>query len=313
MGAGAKSGGAFMAVCLNPVIQSTLAFARVEKGEVNRTGEHRVDASGKGVNVARVLGQLGREAWQLTQLGGPTRDWFLSMCVADGVRVRWAESGSEIRFCTTVIDSSDGSATELVEEARPVAPGTAEAVLAEFDRALPECGAVLLSGTKAAGFPDSIMPEMASRSARAGKRLYLDLKGPDLLACLPFSPAAIKPNLEELLATWAPSRARGLREEANEAAMRELVSEIGRECRDRYGSWLVVTRGAKSTLFWDGAALRERHPRPIKAVNPIGSGDSFHAGLAAALEGGATIAEAVAEGGRLGELNAERLKPGSIL
>jgi 1-phosphofructokinase/tagatose 6-phosphate kinase len=305
--------GRYLAVCLNPVIQKTLVYDRLTKGEVNRSSEYRVDVAGKGVCSARVLGQLGREAIHLTQLGGPTRDWFLSMCSADGVRVRWVESGSDIRFCTTIIDKADRSATELVEEARPVKDGTADRVLEEFDRLLPEVVTVMLSGTKAAGFSPSIMPAMAARAAAAGKRLILDIKGRDLMESLPFRPCVAKPNLEELLQTYAPDKVESWRSGGDEDAMRHLVARIGREYKERHGAWLVVTRGSRSTLFWDGTALRECPARPVKVLNPIGSGDSFNVGVATALEDGATIAEAVAEGTRLGALNAERLKPGSIL
>jgi fructose-1-phosphate kinase PfkB-like protein len=305
-----KAGGGYLAVCLNPVIQKTLVFSSLVKGEVNRTPEHRVDVAGKGVCCSRVLGQLGRRALHLTQLGGPTRDWFLAMCASDAVDVRWVESGSDIRFCTTIIDQAEASATELVEEARPVEAGTPQRILSEFDRLLPEAETVMLSGTKASGFPGTMMPEMAKRAAAAGKRIVLDIKGRDLLDCLPFRPLLVKPNLEELLQTFAPGASR--QSAADEAAMRDLVARVGREYRERYGSWLVVTRGSRPTLFWDGEALRECPVRPIKVLNPIGSGDSFNVGVATALEEGATIAEAVAEGTRLGALNAERLKPGSI-
>ena len=305
--------GRYLAVCLNPVVQRTFVLSRLAKGEVNRSSEYRVDASGKGVNVARVLEQLGREALHLTQLGGPTRDWFLAMCASDGLDVRWVESGADIRFCTTIVDRSDGSATELVEEARAVDAGTADRILAEFDCLLPDVATVMLSGTMAGGFPPTMMPAMAARAAAAKKRLILDIKGKDLLTCLPFRPLVVKPNLEELLQTYAPERAQAWRNAGDEGAMRDLVERIGREYRDKHGAWLIVTRGSRPTLFWDGEALRECPVKPIEVLNPIGSGDSFNVGVATALEDGATIAEAVAEGTRLGGLNAERLKPGSIL
>jgi 1-phosphofructokinase family hexose kinase len=303
----------FLTVCLNPVIQNTLVFKSLTKGEVNRTGEHRIDASGKGVNVARVLGQIGRESIHLTQLGGPSRDWFISMCEADGVHIRWTESNSEIRICTTVIDRSDESATELVEEARPVSLGTTERLLAEYVRALAECGAVIVSGTKAAGFSDEILPTMARLATEAGKHLYLDIKGTDLLACLPYRPAAVKPNLEELLQTRLSAGGTELRGGRNEAAVLDFIAAAGREYADKFGTALIVTRGSKPTLFWDKGKLCESPVRHIAALNPIGSGDSFTAGLAAALEDGSSLKEAVAEGSRLGTLNAERLKPGSIV
>lgn len=307
--------GSFLCVCLNPTIQNTLVFRSLVKGEVNRTAKHRVDASGKGVNVARVLQQTGREAAYLAQLGGPTRDWFLSMCEADGLRVAWAESGSPIRVCTTVIDEAEGSATELVEEALPVAEGTSERLLAVYARELSSAAAVIVSGTKAAGFPADTIPAMVRAATAAGKSVVLDVKGADLEASLPFRPLVAKPNLEELLQTYAPEKAIALRagKLAYDGALRDLVARVGADYWKRFGTHLVVTRGAESTLYWNGTALHEHQGRVVKAQNPIGSGDSFTAGLTAALVEGGSIAEAVAEGSRLGALNAERLKPGSIL
>jgi 1-phosphofructokinase family hexose kinase len=306
--------GSFLCVCLNPTIQNTLVFRSLAKGEVNRTANHRVDASGKGVNVARVLKQTGREATYLAQLGGPTRDWFLSMCEADGLNVAWAESGQAIRVCTTVVDEADGSATELVEEALSVAEGTTERVLEVYAKELPSATAVIVSGTKAAGFSPDAIPSMVGSATSAGKKVVLDIKGADLAASLSFRPLVAKPNLEELLQTYAPAKAQALRagELDDDGALRDLVAGVGAEYWSRFGTYLVVTRGAKSTLYWDGAALREHQGRVVKALNPIGSGDSFTAGLTAVLVEGGDLAEAVAEGSRLGAINAEKLMPGSI-
>jgi 1-phosphofructokinase family hexose kinase len=300
--------GRYLTVCLNPVIQKSLVFGGLAKGEVNRTAEHRVDVAGKGICCSRVLGQIGREAVHLTQLGGPTRDWFLAMCAADAVAVRWVESLSPIRFCTTIVDTVDRSATELVEEGARVDEGTAGRILEEFDRMLPDVTTVMLAGTKAPGFPAQTMSEMARRTRAAGKRLFLDLKGDDLRACLPFGPLVVKPNLDEFLLTFPPEPAANDAEEA----IRAHLARAGRGMKDRHGSWLVVTRGTRPTLFWDGDALRECPVHAVAALNPTGSGDAFGAGVAAALEDGATIAEAVAEGTRLGALNAKTLGPGSI-
>ncbi|MGO8692573.1 MAG: 1-phosphofructokinase family hexose kinase [Rectinemataceae bacterium] len=304
--------GNYLPVCLNPVIQKTLTYGSLVPGEVNRTAEHRVDVAGKGICVTRVLTQLGREAVHLTQLGGPTRDWFLAMCDEDRLELSWVESGSDIRFCTTLVDKSAGAATELVEEARPVREGTTERILERFSSLLSACATVMLSGTVASGFSPDIMPKMARLAAEAGKRLFLDIKGEALLMSLPYRPIVVKPNLEELFQTYEPERERpGVN--ADEGVIRDLVSRAGREYRERYGSFLIVTRGTEPTLFWDGEALREAPVDKKVALNPIGSGDAFSVGIATALEDGATIAEAVAEGNRLGALNAERIKPGSIL
>jgi len=305
-----------LCVCLNPVVQKTLVFDRLVKGEVNRAREHRVDASGKGVNVARVLVESGRPAIHLTQAGGPTREWFLSLAAADGLDIRWVESESEIRFCHTVVDLAEGNATELVEEARTVGPGTGDRLLAAFRDLLPSCGALAISGTKAAGFDADIFPAMTRYAKEAGLFVVLDIKGKDLSDSLEYRPDVVKPNLQELLSTWplgkgeAPSGSG--KAASDEATIRAHVARIAAEIQERYGSRLVVTRGSRPTWYWEGGELREGPVHPIKPLNPTGSGDAFTAGLTAVLASGGSMAEAIAEGSRLGALNALCLKPGSI-
>jgi 1-phosphofructokinase/tagatose 6-phosphate kinase len=90
----------FLAVCMNPTLQKTLVFSGLLPDSVNRTEEYRLDASGKGINVCRVLTQLGKEACHLTQLGGALRPLFLELCERDGLRVEWVESSSPYVFAT---------------------------------------------------------------------------------------------------------------------------------------------------------------------------------------------------------------------
>ncbi len=299
----------FLCVCLNPVIQKTLVFEEIERGEVNRTSNYRIDAAGKGIIPTRILTQLGERATHLTQLGGPTRDWFLSMCSDDHLSIEWVESGAPIRFCTTLIEEASGRATELVEESLPVAPGTSDALVERFTTLVREADAVLLSGTVATGIAPSTMSRFAALARDANVHLYLDIKKRDLLECLEYRPLCAKPNLEELAQTFGIPYA----SVRNEDAARAFVAEIGARFWRDYGTYLVVTRGSKSTLYWDGTALCDRPIQPVRTVNPIGSGDAFGAGLARILERGGSIHEAVAEGTRLGALNAALLRPGTLL
>lgn len=307
------STGAFLCVCLNPVIQKTLVFKRVVPGEVNRAVAHRVDASGKGVNVARVLAQTGRRAIHLTQAGGVNRDWFLSMCAGSGFELRTVDSGSEIRFCYTVIDEATGDATELVEESASVVPGAGDGILAAFKAALPECSALIVSGTKAAGFDNGIIGEMARLAEASGLLVVLDVKGADLLSALPFHPFVVKPNLSEFISTWPLPAGVDARSASDDGAVRDHAEKVGGELFERYGTRLVLTRGSRSIWYHDGSSLREEAVEPRRALNPTGSGDAFTAGLTATLADGGTLRDAIREGSRLGRLNAERLMPGSVL
>jgi fructose-1-phosphate kinase PfkB-like protein len=74
-----------LCVCLNPTVQKTITLPRMLVGEVNRASAVRTDASGKGVNVARVLVQLGEaDVVHLTHLGdGPNAQLFSALAAAD--------------------------------------------------------------------------------------------------------------------------------------------------------------------------------------------------------------------------------------
>ncbi|MBN1780627.1 1-phosphofructokinase, partial [bacterium] len=51
-----------LCVCLNPALQRSLFLEQLRPGHVNRVGELRLSAGGKGVNAARVVQQMGGSA-----------------------------------------------------------------------------------------------------------------------------------------------------------------------------------------------------------------------------------------------------------
>jgi 1-phosphofructokinase/tagatose 6-phosphate kinase len=303
---------------MNPTLQKTLVFDAVVPGTVNRAASHRLDASGKGVNVARVLTQLGMPNLHLTQSGGHFRDLFLRLCADDGVRVETVESGSEIRFCHTVISGTDGGpCTELVEESDPVGQGTEERLLAAYARLLEDDSlgvtCVVISGSKAGGFSPALVPELVRLAKSSPRRVILDLRGADLTASLPFHPDLIKPNLYEFARTFAPDLVANNEFSGDRSSVIRKIAPICGKLAREYGTSVVLTNGAASIWYSDDSELREFRVEPLaKPLNPIGSGDAFTAGLACALEKGRSLAKALPEAARCGRLNAALLRPGVI-
>jgi len=298
----------FLAVCMNPTLQKTLVFSGLVHDSVNRTGEYRLDASGKGLNVCRVLTQLGKDACHLTQLGGVLRPLFLELCGNDGINVEWVESVSPIRFCYTIIDKEQKTVTELVEESEKVGEGTEERLLESFTKLIPGYSVLVISGTKAKGFSDNLIPEMVGTAHALGCRIILDVRGQDLIKSLPLGPEIIKPNLYEFISTFAPK----LLSEKNIDTVKKKVGKIWAELYEKYPCALVLTRGGEPLWYAEKGELAEFAFKNVEPLNTTGSGDAFSAGLAAALEEGASLVDAVAEGSRCGALNAALLKPGVI-
>ena len=302
----------FLSVCMSPTLQKTLVFPSLVRDTVNRTAEYQLCASGKGINVSRVLSQLGKECCHLTQLGGLLRPLFLELCSHDKLRVEWVESSSPIRFCYTLIDQAEKSVTELIEEAEKVGEGTGERLLELFTKLIPDFSVMIVSGTKAAGFSDNLVPEMVRIAKANGSRVILDIRGQDLLKSLPFGPDIIKPNLYEFVSTFAPEYISHNSLPGTDLEIKEKVEKIWIDIYKKYPCTLVLTRGADSVWYAENGKFCEYTFESIEPVSTIGSGDAFTAGLAAALEDGASLGEAVAQGARCGTLNAGLLKPGVI-
>jgi len=310
----------FLSICLNPTLQKTLRFSSIVPDTVNRTKAHRLDASGKGINVTRVLTQLGKKAVHLTQLGGDMRPLFLSLCEKDGLSVEWAESESEIRFCYTVLNESNGKITELVEEAQAVGAGTEQRLLEKFDLllqdVLPDLKCVVISGTKAAGFSDTVIPCMTRKAKEKGLRVILDIKGKDLIESLKFAPDVIKPNLLEFAGTFAPSdhlpQAKWSDGQVEDDTTMARIKTAAIDTARKYRCRVILTNGSRKIIAADRDNLFDVDIQPVKAVNTTGCGDAFTAGLAAALEEEMSFREAINEGARCGALNAGLVKPGVL-
>jgi len=288
----------FFTVCLNPTLQKTLLFPSVKPDAVNRTKSHQLDVSGKGINVTRVLTQLGKKSIHLTQLGGDFRPLFLSLCERDGLSVEWVESNSQIRFCCTLLTQNNHYTTELVEESDPVCPETEERLLNKCDALLNEVDFkwLIVSGTRATGFSERVIPSIVCKAKEKGLKIMLDIKGNDLIESLNYEPDIVKPNYFEFVSTFG------------DKSVRDTVMDMVKTYRCR----IVLTDGSCKIIAADGVNFFNIEFNPIKAINATGCGDSFTAGLASALEDGADFNAAIAEGCRCGGLNAGLIKPGVI-
>ena len=303
-------GNAILAVGLNPVMQKTILLRQLWENEVNRSDRYYFTVAGKGANTARVLTELGAEVLHLTHAGGNYEHMFRSMLREDQVPLFAADSGSEIRLCYTLINEEKHTVTEIVEEAKPVLSDTDRQVRRLYQQLLEQAQLITISGTKAAGYSDDIIPWMVRLACEAGKRVILDIKGRDLLESIPFKPYIIKPNMKEFSETLFPDQL--FREHETEKDIRREVEKKMIELYEELGTITVLTRGARSVLYCSDGSIAERTVTPVKPLNSIGSGDSFTAGLTFGVSRGLSMAESIDIAVSCGKKNAQLIKPGTI-
>src|SRR5947209_9864812 len=103
-----------VAAGLTPAWQRLLEMTSCQLGAVNRAVRVHSCASGKPVNVARVLHHLAAPARALVPVGGLTGKLMREDLARLGVGARFVEVAAETRICITVIESEEQRSTELV-------------------------------------------------------------------------------------------------------------------------------------------------------------------------------------------------------
>lgn len=263
-----------MIVCLGttPTMQRTMLFERVEIDAVNRSNEVREYASGKSVNVAKVLRTLGHESLATGFAGGNRGAQLREFLDKDGVRHDFVDVSTPTRLCTTVIDKESGFVTELVEESGTIdAEGWAE-LARKLERLLPLATGWVFSGSVAPGGPADFYTRWLARFRGKNPHVVVDARGGPLKEALRQPGVVAKCNLHELEATLGTTF-------DSESAMRKAMERATPQ-----GGALVVTLGRDGAIAYERGTFWRVHVPKVKAISAVGSGDAFAAGLAAGRE-----------------------------
>ena len=210
-----------------------------------------------------------------------------------GIELDFVTVASRTRQCITLLDTSAGTHTELVEESQPVAAADYEKLMRIIRRRVKGCRAVVMSGTITPGGPADLYFQGTQLAHQAGAISVVDAQGAALIEALKARPGLVKPNRPELAATVG-------RELPDEAAVMSAMREL---C-ERGAQRVVVTAGKEPALAFDGRNYWRIQAPQIDANNPIGSGDAFTAGLVWRLLRGEDLGEACRWASAAGTANA---------
>lgn len=270
-----------------------MAFRKLTLDAVNRAATTLDGIAGKSVNVAKVLHALGEQPVAVGFLGGDRGEFLRRALAARGIATEFATVVAPTRQCITVIDEAGGTITELVEEGGAVTAAECEALTGIIRRRMPGCAAVVMSGTLAKGVGTGFYFQCASAAHKAGAITVVDAQGQALTEALRATPGLVKPNRLELAATVG-----------HELRDVTAVMEAMRELHRRGAQRVVITAGKEPSLAFDGRTFWKVAAPAIAALNPIGSGDAFTAGLTWRLLRGDDLGEACRWAAASGSANA---------
>jgi 1-phosphofructokinase family hexose kinase len=274
----------------NLTLDRTGTIEALRPGEVLRFERVVVTPGGKGLNVARAARSLGFRALLVGFVPGETGRVGARMIAGEGVELRAVPCDGELRS-TAVVMERDGRTTVLNEPGPEISAAAwaayEEAVAAE----LPAHGALVCSGSVPPGSPADAYGRLARLAADAGRPCVVDAGGDTLARALEAAPDVVCPNVaeaEEALGAGA-DRALAIRSRA-EAAAAALVARGAR------GAVVTADAAGAALASADGTRAWLAAPRIAGVRNPVGAGDVFACGLAAALERGEPLLEAARRG-----------------
>lgn len=260
---------------MNPALDMTVRVAGFQPGAVNRASEMRLDAGGKGVNVASFLAQLGIPVAATGLLGEENAQAFERHFARHRIEDRFVRVPGSSRLGVKIVDGARQQTTD-VNLPGLVAPVEAlERLAGEIDRLAAECAWFALSGSLPPGIDADFYAGCIRRIGAQGCRVALDSSGAAFMGGVEAAPEVVKPNLSEL-SEWAGRPLAGEAEAL--AAARELLARgIG---------LVVVSLGERGALFVESGQALAAQPPEVSVASTVAAGDALVAGvLAARLEG----------------------------
>ena len=275
-------------ITLNPALDLTGGLDTLNIGSVSLATTGSLHAAGKGVNVAKVLSDLGAEVTVTGFLGRDNEALFCTL---------FREMNAQDEFIR--VDGSTRINVKLVEKNGQVSdinfPGVevSEQAINEFEHSLFKLAETHQFFVLAGSLPKGISPKLCAswieKLHQMGKKVIFDSSRAALAAGLDAHPWLIKPNDEEL------SEFVG-RELSTAEACQQATQDLASKGIDN----IVVSLGAKGVMWLgkndqssshsntssdaqsntsNNSLWRYAQPPKMNVVSTVGAGDTLVAGL----------------------------------
>lgn len=291
-----------LTVTLNPSVDISYKLAQLEINAGNRVKDVSKTAGGKGLNVSRVLKQLGQDVGATGFLGGTLGAFIRNELLSLGVDDFFVDSEGATRNCIAILHD-DGQQTEILEGGPNITIEEVASFLKAFHKAVGQAELVTVSGSFPQGVANDFYNQLLTIAAEEGTPVLLDTGGALLEKALnhDHKPFLIKPNESELADLLGHSI--GDEQQLIKSLQHQIFSGV---------EWVVITLGAEGAMVKHQDKMYRAFIPKVEAINPVGSGDSVIAGFATGLSRQMEAKELIRFGLTMGVLNAMEDQTGHI-
>lgn len=292
---------AIITLTLNPVVDKSTTVAGIQPHIKLRCTSPDEYPGGGGINVSRALKRLGTDSLCMYMAGGPTGIRLEQLITREGLRQQLIPIDGCTRDNLAVLDTTTGLQYRFCIPGPNVSSTEWEQTLEHLNSRCREGDYLVASGKLPPGIPDNFYVRVSEICRKKGARLVLDTSGAALIKGATAGVFLLKPNLGELSTLCGVA---SITAETLEPLARNFMKTGNCEI-------LVVSLGAKGSLWVTGDSLGYVAAPVVDQRSTIGAGDSMVAGMVMSHREGKSIEEMVRYGVACG--TAATMRPGTEL
>jgi 1-phosphofructokinase len=262
---------------LNPSVDYIVKLESFQQGDLNRTSNEAKFPGGKGINVSRVLKQLGVSSKALGFIGGFTGEYIENYLRNEEIETNFVKVKEDTRINIKLKTEQE---TEINAKGPSITDEEYQQLLDKISR-LTAKDTLVLAGSIPSTLPETTYEELVRFCKGNGTDFVVDAEGDLLKKVLAYQPFLIKPNhheLGELFDTTISSC--------------EEVIPYGKKLIEMGAQNIIVSLADKGAVFinQNAAYIAEVPKGTVK--NSVGAGDSMVAGFLAQYQKTINVKEA---------------------
>lgn len=255
-------------VTLNPSIDYIVEVDDLKLGDLNRMKRDLKLPGGKGINVSRVLNQLGADSTAIGFLGGFTGRFIDDTLREESIKTDFVMIEDDTRIN---IKLKHGDETEINGLGPVIREQEADALVQKL-AALQKNDIVVLSGSIPPSLGGDFYDRLISVCQQTGAEFVIDTTGEALMKALVHKPLLIKPNHHELAELFGVT-----------IHSKEEIVTYGRKPLEAGAKNVLISMAGEGALFITADEVYHANVPAGTVKNSVGAGDSMIAGFVGTL------------------------------
>ncbi|TDX45304.1 1-phosphofructokinase [Orenia marismortui] len=267
---------------LNPAVDKTVKISKFTLGALNRIKAVRKDAGGKGINVSKVISELGGETKAFGFIGGSSGGFIKESLSKLNIYHNFTLVKDDTRTNLKIIDINNKQETEVNEPG----PQITNIELCKLEKGLLDSidqnDLIIMGGSLPQGLPQNTYASLIEEVQSKGAKVILDTSNKPLIEGLKAKPYLVKPNLDEL-ETLFNKRLDSI----------DKIVESGKKLYQQGIKIVVISLGGEGSIVISREGVWKIRPPKVKVASTIGAGDTLVGSLSLKLNEGVDLKEAL--------------------